>query len=117
MIYGAMFVLGAAYGLSKGVHIRADFIYRNFTPRGQGLIDFTLYILFYLPGLMVFMWTSIDFAWGALSRGERGMDTAWMTYLGLIKSTLPVGIAFLLTQGISESLKSWCAFRHGRWPQ
>lgn len=28
-MYGAMFMLGAGYALSKGVHIRADFIYRN----------------------------------------------------------------------------------------
>src|SRR4029453_15089765 len=32
MLYGAMFVLGAAYALSKGGHIRADFISR----RGRG---------------------------------------------------------------------------------
>ena len=28
--YGALFMLGAGYALSKGVHIRADFLYRNF---------------------------------------------------------------------------------------
>ncbi len=29
-LYGALFMLGAGYALSKGVHIRADFLYRNF---------------------------------------------------------------------------------------
>ena len=29
-MYGALFMLGAGYALSKGVHIRADFLYRNF---------------------------------------------------------------------------------------
>ena len=46
-LYGALFMLGAAYALSKGVHIRADFLYRNFKIKTQGLIDFWLYILFY----------------------------------------------------------------------
>lgn len=50
MLYGALFVLGAGYALSKGVHIRADFIYRNWRPRTQGLVDLTLYILFFFPG-------------------------------------------------------------------
>ena len=45
-LYGALFILGAAYALSKGVHIRADFLYRNFKTKTQGLIDFWLYILF-----------------------------------------------------------------------
>ena len=30
--YGALFMLGAGYALSKGVHIRADFLYRNKAP-------------------------------------------------------------------------------------
>ena len=115
-MYGAMFTLGAAYTLSVGVHIRADFLYRNWHPRTQGLVDSALYILFYFPGLLVFLWMSIDYAWDAVSRGERGMDTAWMPYMGPIKTVLPVGIIFLLIQGVSELLKSLYAARKGRWP-
>ena len=58
-LYGALFMLGAAYALSKGVHIRADFLYRNFKTKTQGLIDFWLYILFYFPGLIVFLYMTI----------------------------------------------------------
>ena len=36
MVYGAMFVLGAGYALSKGVHIRSDFLYRKWSVRTQG---------------------------------------------------------------------------------
>jgi TRAP-type mannitol/chloroaromatic compound transport system permease small subunit len=42
MLYGAMFMLGAAYALSRGVHIRADFLYRNWSVRTQGRIDAAL---------------------------------------------------------------------------
>ena len=41
-LYGALFMLGAGYALSKGVHIRADFLYRNFKVKTQGAVDFTL---------------------------------------------------------------------------
>ena len=41
-LYGALFMLGAGYALSKGVHIRADFLYRNFKVKNQGKIDFIL---------------------------------------------------------------------------
>ena len=54
-------MLGAGYSLSKGVHIRADFLYRNFKTKNQGLIDFWLYILFYFPGLIVFLYMTIGF--------------------------------------------------------
>ena len=43
-LYGALFMLGAGYALSKGIHIRADFIYRNFPVKMQGMIDASLFI-------------------------------------------------------------------------
>jgi len=116
MFYGAMFMLGAGYALSRGVHIRADFLYRNWSARAQGVVDSVLYLAFYFPGLLVFMWTSVDYAWVAIERGERGMDTAWMPYMGPVKSALPIGAALLLIQGVSETLKSLYAARKGRWP-
>jgi TRAP-type mannitol/chloroaromatic compound transport system permease small subunit len=33
MLYGAMFMLGAAYALHKGAHIRTDFLLGQFSPR------------------------------------------------------------------------------------
>lgn len=116
MFYGALFMLGAGYALCRGVHIRADFLYRNWSVRTQGMIDTVLYLGFYFPGLLMFMWTSIDYAWLAIERGERGMDTAWMPYMGPIKSVLSAGALLLLIQGVSETLKSFYAARTGKWP-
>lgn len=115
-MYGAMFMLGAGYALSKGVHIRADFIYRNWRPSTQGFIDTWLYIILYFPGLLVFLYMATDYATLAWIRGEKGMDTAWMPYMGPIKTALPVGIALLIIQGISELLKSIYAWKNGKWP-
>jgi len=116
MLSGATFMLGAGYALSKGVHIRADFLYRGLSARTQGLIDGALYLVFYFPGLIVFLLVSMEFAEVSWQRGERGMDTAWMPVVGPIKSALPVGIALLLVQGVSELLKCIYAARRGRWP-
>ena len=115
-LYGALFMLGAAYALSKGVHIRADFLYRNFKTKTQGLIDFWLYILFYFPGLLVFLYMTIGFVEESIRRGERGMDTTWMPFMWPIKTCLLVGIIFLLIQGVSELLKSYWASNKGEWP-
>ena len=117
MIYGAMFVIGAAYALSKGVHIRSDFLYRNWKVTTQARVDATLYIVFYFPSMLIFFWVATQWAWGSLSQGERGTDTAFMPLLGPIKSCLPVGVAFLVIQGVSELLKALYAARKGVWPQ
>ena len=115
-LYGALFMLGAAYALSKGVHIRADFLYRNFKPKNQGKIDFWLYLLFYFPGLLVFLYMTIGFVGESIQRGEKGMDTTWMPYMWPIKSCLLIGIVFLLIQGGSELFKSYWAATRGKWP-
>ncbi|HKJ53986.1 MAG TPA: TRAP transporter small permease subunit [Gammaproteobacteria bacterium] len=116
MTYGAMFMLGAGYALLRGVHIRADFLYRNWSPRTQGRVDALLYIILYFPGMVVFLYMSIDYAAASIAQGERSMDTAWMPYMGPIKTAIPVGIVFLIMQGISELLKSLYAAKHNRWP-
>ena len=116
MLAGALFMLGAGYTLSKGVHIRADFIYRNWSEKTQGSVDLFLYFFFYFPGLAIFLWMATDFAYLSWFRGERGMDTAWMPMMGPIKTCLPVGVLLLLVQGVSEILKSYYAATKGRWP-
>ena len=115
-LYGALFMLGAGYALSKGVHIRADFLYRNFKIKTQGIVDFTLYVLFYFPGLLVFLYMTTGFLQESIMRGERGMDTTWMPYMWPIKTCLWFGIIFLLIQGISELFKSYYAATKGKWP-
>ena len=115
-LYGALFMLGAGYALSRGVHIRADFLYRNFKIKNQGLIDFWLYLLFYFPGLIVFFYMTFGFVVESIQRGERGMDTTWMPYMWPIKTCLLIGIIFLLIQGFSELLKSFWAAKKGEWP-
>ena len=114
--YGALFMLGAGYALSKGVHIRADFLYRNFKVKTQGRVDFWLYLLFYFPGLIVFCYMTVGFVQESIMRSEKGMDTTWMPYMWPIKTCLLIGIIFLLIQGISELFKSYWAATRGKWP-
>ena len=116
MIFGASFVLGAAYALSRGLHIRSDFLYRKWSVRTQGRIDLALYVLCFFPAMAILLYVSSDWAWTSVSRGERGTDTAWMPLLGPVKSALPIGVTFLLVQGVSEVLKAWHAARKGVWP-
>ena len=115
-MYGGMFMLGAAYALSRGVHIRADFLYRNFKIKNQGLVDFWLYLIFYFPGLIFFLYMTTGFVLESIQRQEKGMDTAWMPLLWPIKACLWFGIVFLLIQGVSELLKSYYAMKKGKWP-
>jgi TRAP-type mannitol/chloroaromatic compound transport system permease small subunit len=116
MFCGAAFVLGGGYALARGVHIRSDFLYRNWSVKAQGRVDALLYLVFFFPTMLLLLWVSGEWAWRSVAMGERGIDTALAPLLGPVKSSLPIGILFLTIQGISELLKSVYAASHGRWP-
>lgn len=116
MLYGMSFMLGAAFGLMRGLHIRADFLYRGLTERIQGRIDLVLYIVLFMPSMLFLLYAGYEFALKSIMQGERAGDSTWAPIVWPVKSALAVGVLLLLIQGVSEILKSWYAATRGKWP-
>lgn len=114
MLYGALFMLGSGYALMRGVHIRADFLYRLWPARAQGAVDFVLYVFLYFPSMAFFLWTSADYALEAWRINERLDDTPWRPLAAPARTAMPVGAFLLLVQGVSETLKSYYTMTRGR---
>ena len=106
MLAGAMFMLGAGYALMQGVHIRADFIYRNWPRQRQVTVDAVLYMLFYFPAMIFFLWISTEYTLKAWATWERSMDTAMMAPLAPARTAMPIAAALLVLQGIVELLRA-----------
>jgi TRAP-type mannitol/chloroaromatic compound transport system permease small subunit len=115
MLYGSHFMLGAAYTLLKMGHIRTDIFYNNFSPRTQGMIDATLYLLFFFPGIAYFLWAGSAEAIHSWRLLERSDASPWRPPLYPFKTVIPVAAFLLLLQGVSEFLKSLHAARKGEW--
>ena len=105
MFAGAMFMLGAGYALMKGVHIRADFLFRNWSLQTQARVDTVLYLLFYFPAMLFFFWLSAEYTLKSWQTWERTMDTALMAPLAPARTAMPLGALFLLMQGVAELLR------------
>jgi TRAP-type mannitol/chloroaromatic compound transport system permease small subunit len=56
MMYGTLFMMAGAYTLAKNSHVRGDVLYGFFPPRVQAGLDLPLYILFFIPGIVAFVW-------------------------------------------------------------
>ena len=104
------------HALMHGLHIRADFIYRNFEVKTQGRVDLVLYIFLFMPAMLFLLKAGYDFALKSVLQGERAGDSTWAPVVWPVKVSLAVGVALLLVQGVSEILKSWYAATRGRWP-
>ncbi|MGR3615684.1 MAG: TRAP transporter large permease subunit [Paracoccaceae bacterium] len=108
MLAGVMFMAAAGYGLMRGVHIRADFLYRNWSNKTQATVDATLYLLFFIPSMIFFTVVSSQFWWLAFSTGETmAIDSAWGPLLWPARLAMPVGSFLLLLQGIPEIFRAF----------
>lgn len=117
MLYGTSFMLGAAFVLMRGLHIRADFIYRGFPVKMQGWVDLLLYVILFMPSMIFLLWAGYEFALKSFGQNERAGDSTWAPIVWPVKMALALGVFFLCVQGVSEILKSWYAATRGRWPR
>jgi TRAP-type mannitol/chloroaromatic compound transport system permease small subunit len=113
MMYGALFMLGAAYALHKGAHIRTDFFWEKFSTRRKGVIDSLSYLIFFFPSLLVLFFISLDDAFYSWTINETSDQTAWRPRLWPFRAVVPLACLLLLVQGISELLKSLYMARTG----
>lgn len=114
MLYGSLFMLGAGYALARKAHIRTDMVYQRLPVKWQGRIDAALYICFFFPGMIFFLFSSWEYFLTSWRQGEIAVG-AWSPPLYPFKAVLPVSAALLLMQGISELLKSLHAAKRGEW--
>jgi len=113
MLYGTIFMLGAAYALHKGAHIRTDFFFEKWSVRTKGVIDSVAYIVFFFPSIFAFLLLSGHEAWYAFEIGETSEQTPWRPILWPFKAVVPLTCLLLLIQGVSETIKSVYAARTG----
>ena len=113
MLYGTIFMLGAAYALHKGAHIRTDFFYEKWTAKTKGMVDSISYLVFFFPSLIMFLVASGNEAWYAFTIHETSEQTPWRPILWPYKSVVPLTCVLLMIQGVSETIKSVYAWRTG----
>jgi len=116
MLYGTLFMMAGAYTLSKNGHVRGDVLYGFFPPRLQASIDLTLYILFFVPGVIALTYAGWNFAADSWAIDEHSSISADGPPIYPFKSVIPVAGAMLLLQGIVEIVRCIICLRQGDWP-
>jgi TRAP-type mannitol/chloroaromatic compound transport system permease small subunit len=115
-MYGTLFMMAGAYTLAKNGHVRGDVLYGFFPPRLQAGLDLALYILFFIPVVVAFVWAGYSYAADSWSIFEHSSITADGPALYPFKTIIPVAGAFILVQGIVEIIRCVICLRKGDWP-
>jgi TRAP-type mannitol/chloroaromatic compound transport system permease small subunit len=115
--YGALFLMAGAYTLSRNGHVRADVLYRFWRPRTQATMDLALYVVFFLPAVLAFMYSGWNYAQMSIRFREVSIFSPAGVPVFPLKALIPVTGALLLLQGIAEMIRCILCIRSGQWPQ
>src|SRR2546425_4126800 len=115
-MYGTLFMMAGAYTLAKNGHVRGDVIYGFFTPRAQAALDLTLYIVFFIPGVVALVWAGYTYAAESWAIRESSNITSEGPPYYPFKTIIPVAGAFVLVQGIVEIIRCVICIKQDEWP-
>jgi len=115
MLYGLLFMSAGAYTLAKNGHVRGDVLYGFFKPRTQAGVDLTLYVVFFLPGIVALTWAGWSFANESLAIREQTFNADPLPVYPF-KFVVPIAGAMLLLQGLVEIVRCVICLQTGAWP-
>ena len=105
-MHACLFMLGAAYALKSGAHVRVDIFYRNFSPRTRAWVNSVGGIVFLMP-LCAFIFFS---SWNYVSESwivrETSPEPGGIPAVFLLKSVIPLMALNLFLQGLAEILRN-----------
>ncbi len=116
ILYGALFFMAGAYTLSRNGHVRGDFIYRMWRPRTQAIVELTLYILFFYPGVLALVYAGWGYGTDAMRIREVSVNSPVGIPVWQLKMLIPFGATLLALQGVAEVLRCIVCIRENRWP-
>ncbi len=105
----AYYLLGGAYSLQLGDHVRMDLVYGRWSPTTRAWVDCctVLFLIFYLGVLLFGGYSSTSYA---LEYGERSYS-AWRPYMAPIKIVACVGIFLMLLQAVALLIRDVAVLR------
>mgnify|MGYP000935804233 FL=1 len=117
MLYGTLFMMAGAYTLSRNGHVRGDFLYRAWRPRVQATSDLILYVLFFFPGMLAFIYSGYSFAKLSYMMNEHSAASPDGPIVWPFKWLIPIVGCLMVLQGIVEVIRCIICIRTGEWPK
>lgn len=109
-LFGAAFMLAAAYTLKQNEHIRIDILYGAFSRRTQHWIDLLGHIFFLMPFVLLMSFMLVPYAWRAFQNGDISTNSGGLV-IWPARALLALGFILLSFQGVSEIIKKIAVMR------
>jgi TRAP-type mannitol/chloroaromatic compound transport system permease small subunit len=110
-------MLAGAYTLSRNGHVRGDFIYRSWAPAKQAKWDLVLYILFFFPGMLAFVYAGYGYAKLSWLTNEHSSASPFGPPVYHYKTLIPITGVLMVMQGVVEVIRCIKCIQTGAWPK
>ncbi len=105
-LHATLFMLGAAYTLQHGGHVRVDIFYSRFTTSQQAWVNAVGSIVLLLPFCVFIAVTSWEFVQSSWVIKEISPEPGGIPAVFILKSVIPVMAVSLFLQGVAEVIKN-----------
>jgi TRAP-type mannitol/chloroaromatic compound transport system permease small subunit len=109
-LFGAVFMLAAAWVLQINAHVRIDALSSHFSEKTRNWVDLFGHIFFLMPLCLLMIWLTIPYFWESYAGNEISTNAGglivWPTKLFIL-----IGFILLAFQGVSEIIKRIAVIR------
>jgi TRAP-type mannitol/chloroaromatic compound transport system permease small subunit len=109
-LFGAVFMLAAAWTLIRNEHIRIDIVNSRFPKAVRNWIELIGHVLFLIPLCLIMLYDGIPFFIRSVEINEQSANAGGLAQWPA-KLLIPLGFALLLVQAFSEIIKRVAVMR------
>jgi TRAP-type mannitol/chloroaromatic compound transport system permease small subunit len=104
--HASLVMLGAAWTLAKGGHVRVDIFYADASPRRRALVDLVGTLVFLLPFCVATLWLSAPYVARSWALLERSREASGLPLVFLLKSLIPAFAILMGAQGVARAIRA-----------
>ncbi len=112
-MHALVFMLAAAYTLSRDEHVRVDIFYRDMTPKHKALVNIAGTLLLLLPTTIFIFLSSIGYVASSWAVGEASREAGGLPALYLLKTVIPLSALLLSLQGLAQLIENILILKNG----
>lgn len=99
-------MLGAAYALLKGAHVRVDIFYRPMSDRKKAWVDLMGFLFLLLPTCAFIFYIAWDYVAASWAIMEGSQEAGGVDARYIFKTSILLMPALVIIQGLAEALKA-----------
>lgn len=111
-LFDVVILLGIAYALKEGAHVRVDIFYTSFSHKTKALVNMIASLFFILPFSLLLIYLGIDFVALSFVQNEASSNPGGLEYRFLVKSLLPLAFVFVSLQTLRDALEQYKIYRN-----